>query len=558
MRKLKRLLPITLLSLVACSDEIGDLGTGPAAGSIAHAELSCQVDLSSQTLGCAPSEGSVAAGASGAILAGQGVNIILESSNVSFDAGIFSATVVVRNFLDQELGTGAEGVQVFFLEEPAVTLGSGTVTVNNPTGFGNFTGNDQPYFGYPGPLGPGKASAGQVWEWAVSPDVDAFSFKVAVQGAVADEGNLTPAQQITAKAIASMRYHTCALDEAGQAYCWGEGTYGQLGHGALGNSDRPVAVAGGFAFDQIAIGHYHSCALTEDGTAYCWGRNNWGQLGDGTTNSSSVPVAVNTGLKFVDINLGESHTCGITTNNDAYCWGRGNWAKLGNNQRGEAYYEALPIPVGTSLKFSSITAGQNHTCAVEINTGSGYCWGHDGNGRSALGVGGRVDTVSEMLGGMTYQSIAAGTSYSCGLTTGGEIYCFGVNNSEMQGHGLVEGTSPVAQDEPVHPVAGGHTWIDMDASHAHTCGITDSGDAYCWGNSGSGRLGIGETDGNVPTPVKLATSEKFTQIAVGWYTTCGITTEKKVFCSGAATNGRNGLGTAEDRWVPVPLSTVAN
>src|SRR6266702_3138988 len=44
------------------------------------------------------------------------------------------------------------------------------------------------------------------------------------------------------------------------------------------------------------------------------------------------------------------------------------------------------------------------------------------------------------------------------------------------------------QTVPV-PVAGGHVFSSLRAGNSHTCAVTTSGDAYCWGDNGSGQLG---------------------------------------------------------------------
>jgi serine/threonine-protein kinase len=82
---------------------------------------------------------------------------------------------------------------------------------------------------------------------------------------------------------------------AGEAYCWGSGTFGQLGTGVAPlASSVPVAVSGGLVFTAISVGKSvdHTCAVTPDPVAYCWGRNNEGQLGDGTTTNRPAPTRV--------------------------------------------------------------------------------------------------------------------------------------------------------------------------------------------------------------------------------------------------------------------------
>jgi hypothetical protein len=86
--------------------------------------------------------------------------------------------------------------------------------------------------------------------------------------------------------------HSCALDNTGTAWCWGDNTYGELGDGTQTPSATPVAVGGGLLFSYIKAGELSTCGVTGAGVAYCWGDNEYGQLGDGTATSSLVPVKV--------------------------------------------------------------------------------------------------------------------------------------------------------------------------------------------------------------------------------------------------------------------------
>lgn len=90
----------------------------------------------------------------------------------------------------------------------------------------------------------------------------------------------------------------CVTGASGQAYCWGENGFGQVGDGSVGpNSwwswvDEPTAVASPETFLHMGEKHAHSCGIATDGLAYCWGANDSGELGDGTTHDSAVPVKV--------------------------------------------------------------------------------------------------------------------------------------------------------------------------------------------------------------------------------------------------------------------------
>ena len=81
---------------------------------------------------------------------------------------------------------------------------------------------------------------------------------------------------------------------AGMAYCWGYKNGGQLGDGTTTDRLTPTLVIGGHAWASISAGssQQHTCAETTAGDLYCWGENTWGQLGDGTTTNSTVPSKV--------------------------------------------------------------------------------------------------------------------------------------------------------------------------------------------------------------------------------------------------------------------------
>ena len=99
---------------------------------------------------------------------------------------------------------------------------------------------------------------------------------------------------VSFQSIAAGYYHTCALTTEGKAYCWGQGSSGRLGNNSTTDSRIPVAVQmpAGVSFQSIAASSLHTCALTTEGKAYCWGQGSIGQLGNNSTTDSSIPLAV--------------------------------------------------------------------------------------------------------------------------------------------------------------------------------------------------------------------------------------------------------------------------
>jgi Regulator of chromosome condensation (RCC1) repeat/Bacterial Ig-like domain (group 2) len=77
---------------------------------------------------------------------------------------------------------------------------------------------------------------------------------------------------------------TCALSAAGAVNCWGRNSAGQLGRGEAspsGTSSAIVTVAGGHQFVAISSGRRHACAIDTAGDVWCWGSNTFGSLGNG-------------------------------------------------------------------------------------------------------------------------------------------------------------------------------------------------------------------------------------------------------------------------------------
>jgi len=272
--------------------------------------------------------------------------------------------------------------------------------------------------------------------------------------------------------------HSCGLDVSGQAWCWGFGLGGQLGNGANADSAAPVAIAGNHRFVHVDAGSdgMLSCALDDGGSAWCWGPGDSGGLGNGTTSGSNVPMQVLTQQQFVSVGAGSNHGCGLDATGQAWCWGRNPYGVLG---RGVSGASLVPAPVTGNHRFASLAVGGNFNCGL-TSDGAAWCWGFAlslGDGMLAA----HSDVPVAVAGGHTFASVSAGYQHACGLTADGSAWCWG--SAALTGSGSEqESKVPVA-------VAGGHHYRVLQAGGTATCAITLTGSPMCWGININGAVG---------------------------------------------------------------------
>ena len=351
--------------------------------------------------------------------------------------------------------------------------------------------------------------------------------------------------------------HTCGVTTSGAAYCWGFGGAGQLGDGSATISQMtPVAVSGGLTFASVSAGGGYTCGVTNSGAAYCWGEGENGQLGNGSERDQARPAAVSGRLTFATVSAGEDHACGVTTTGDAYCWGNNFRGELGDGSQRD---QTTPVAVSGGLTFRTISAGFFHTCGV-TTIGAAYCWGEGkvgqlGNGSMDL----ENPTPVAVSRGLTFAEVSASSRHTCGVTTSGAAYCWGYGADGMLGDGVTvrqtmpgDGTND-RQLQPV-PVSGGLTFALVKAGSSHTCGVTTSGAAYCWGTSGTGVLGDDNAADNSTTPVAVSGGLVFASLSAGDDHNCGVTTGGAAYCWGWPSPGKLGDGSGIPQFTPAAVA----
>jgi alpha-tubulin suppressor-like RCC1 family protein len=459
-------------------------------------------------------------------------------------------------------GTGVAADYTLSLTPAALTIaqgatGSATVTITRTDFIGAVTlslGNAPAgVTGSFNPAAPTGTSA--TLTVSVGAAVAAGVYNLTVDGTATAGNRSTPlnltvsaAVGLTLAAVTTGAFHSCGVTTSGVAYCWGANFSGQLGDGTTTRRLSPALVSGGPIFAEVDAGGVNTCGLTTNGVAYCWGNNGYGQVGDGTMDTNrTTPVPVLGGHTFAAVSGGEDHTCALTTSGVAYCWGSNFTGMLGD---GTTTDRTTPVLVSGGLTFAAVSAGAFHTCGV-TTSGVAYCWGSNSSGQLGDGTTTFSRTTPVLvLGGLTFAAVSAGEFHSCGVTTSGAAYCWGSNF-----HGRLGDGTTTSRLSPV-PVSGGLTFAALSAGN-HSCGVTTSGVAYCWGNNDRGQLGDGSTT-NRTSPALVSGGLSFAAVSVGGESptalmrhSCGVTTNDAAYCWGGNFDGQLGDGTQINRLVPV-------
>lgn len=88
--------------------------------------------------------------------------------------------------------------------------------------------------------------------------------------------------------------HLCGITTTGATVCWGLNANGQLGNGSTTDDfgDSVVTALPPVPLVFIQAGGAHTCGMGADGRAYCWGLGTFGELGLLSTQNATTPQGV--------------------------------------------------------------------------------------------------------------------------------------------------------------------------------------------------------------------------------------------------------------------------
>lgn len=336
-------------------------------------------------------------------------------------------------------------------------------------------------------------------------------------------------------------YHSCATVTDEGLYCWGNNQAGQLGDPDFAPALTAVNVLVDGGLYQVSAGFLSTCGLSVEGVAYCWGDNQFGSLGTSTApTGSEVPLLVDTEDRFSSISVGGLHACALRLDGAAYCWGFNGFGQLGD---GTTTDRTTPVQVASERRFQSISAGYIHTCGV-TTLGEVLCWGLNEFGQLGDGTlqNRSVPGFAALEG--RFSGVSAGGLHSCAWSAVGEAHCWGLDNFGQLGAG--QGPD---RERPTPTPVSDLRFVELSAGGLHSCGVTVDGIGHCWGYNGSGALGDGSTTDRAQ-PVQVSGGQRYSALRTGLHHSCGTVMDGTVRCWGYNRYGQLGDGSRDNRSLP--------
>jgi len=243
--------------------------------------------------------------------------------------------------------------------------------------------------------------------------------------------------------------------DQGEAYSWGIGKTGALGHENSTFKSSPEKIEY-FENHQIIIrqascGSHHTMFVDQNGKTYACGSNHMGQLGLGNKESKYIPTLLNFNQgKIIQIACGVMHSLILLENGEIYSMGANNLGQLG---LGNKINSDIPKKISTleGIKITKISA-YNHSAAIS-SEGDFYLWGTGAFGEYMLPH--KITFIPNPV-----KDICLGSCFGLALDKKGIIWSYGNNTSGELGLGDFENRAfpyPISslQSENIRQIACG-------------------------------------------------------------------------------------------------------
>ncbi|KAH9261003.1 hypothetical protein BASA81_000699 [Batrachochytrium salamandrivorans] len=326
--------------------------------------------------------------------------------------------------------------------------------------------------------------------------------------------------------------HTCAVNQQGTMFCWGNGENGRLGNGVItGNYPNPIQVAGLTSnVASVWVSGTTSFALLRNGTVMMFGEDIYGA-------SKSLPIVFGDGVMGVmEVRGGQQTACVLLQNDQVQCSGTNDYGQLGLGTEVERSVPLVPmkgIPVTKAptpnpawnqptasptpyfVRGHKRLAGMGYHFVVLQRDGQAYGTGRNDEGQLGVGSGRKVYFPTLMLRVSNATDVSAGYTHTCLMDQDDQVKCVGRGDRGQLGDG-----SSSRKNELVTAIDSGVAEVYCGGEMG--CARMQNGEAKCWGNYQSN-----------PTIIPGLGEDGVKDISVSYGDVCFVTAAGKVFCFGS-------------------------
>lgn len=195
--------------------------------------------------------------------------------------------------------------------------------------------------------------------------------------------------------------------------------------------------------------------------------------------------------------------------------------------------------IGTGPTFSSVSAGEHFTCGL-TSTGDVYCWGENDHFQLGTSAVNSSSTPNQVYQISNVLQIASGRDFACARISDGGVACWGRADLGQTGDGLLSESDRYFATR----VQGINTAIDISAGEGHACAVLKDKSVMCWGQNQYGQIG-NEKNKNEKMPVKVEGIPNVIQVSAGQGHTCALGENGFIYCWGDNKYGQLGIGSTQ-------------